>query len=365
MIDFLDVRWTNTDTADEIDSAVRRVMASGRYILGPELATFEDELAVACGSRYAVGVGNGLDALALTLQAAGVGPGDEVIVPSNTFIATWLAVTRVGARPVPVEPDASTCNVDPDLVEAAIGPRTAAIVPVHLYGQPADMARIEELAERRGLLVVADAAQAVGATLRGKGVGAFGTAATLSFYPGKNLGAIGDGGAVLTSDPALAERVRRLRNYGSDQKYVHEELGTNSRLDELQAAILRAKLRKLPQWTARRRAIADRYQRALVGGGVVVPHLMAGTESAWHLYVVRHPRRDALASHLADRGIQTLIHYPIPPHRQACYPEFAHEDLPIAERLSAEVLSLPMGPHLTADDVAEVIDGVRSFDRPG
>lgn len=361
-VPFLDVGATYRELRAELDAAYQRVMASGWFLLGAELEAFEHEFATAMGARFAVGVGSGLDALALTLRALGVGPGDEVIVPAHTFVATWLAVSTVGARPVPVDPDETTGVVTADAVCAAIGPRTAAVVPVHLTGLPVDLGPLCALADRHGLAVVADAAQAHGATCHDRPVGAFGRAAAWSFYPGKNLGAFADGGAVTTDDPALAERVRRLRNYGSVVKYEHLEAGVNSRLDELQAAFLRVKLAHLPAWNQRRRAVADRYRAGLAGLPVALPVEPDGRRSAWHLYVVRTDRRDALAAHLAAAGIGTGIHYPTPPHRQPAYADAGPwPDLPVADRLAATVLSLPIGPHLAADAVDRVIDGVRSF----
>jgi dTDP-4-amino-4,6-dideoxygalactose transaminase len=356
VIPFLDVKFTNDAVAHELLEAHRRVMDSGHYVLGPELEAFEAELARSEGVSHAIGVGNGLEALSLVLRAWGVGPGDEVIVPSNTFIATWLAVSHVGATPVPVEPRDDTYNIDPAGIAAAITPRTAAIVPVHLYGQPAEMAEIEKVAAAHHLPVLVDAAQAVGARYQGQPAGSFGDAATLSFYPGKNLGAIGDGGAVLTSDLELADKVRRLRNYGSTEKYVHRDIGVNSRLDELQAAFLRAKLRRLPEWTEHRRALAAAYGLELRDFGLVLPSVIAEADSSWHLYVVRSAGRDRLRSELDLRGVQTLIHYPIPPHRQAAYHGLRLPELPVATRQAEEVLSLPMGPHLAFEDATRLAE---------
>jgi dTDP-4-amino-4,6-dideoxygalactose transaminase len=360
-VPFLDVGATYRELKGEIDRAVAGVLAGGWYILGSEVAAFEAEFAAWLGVKHVVGTGNGLDGLRIALQAAGVGPGDEVVVPSNTFIATWLAATQVGATVVPVEPDPATFNLDPARIEAAVTSRTKAIVPVHLYGQPADMDPVMALARERGLFVLEDAAQAHGALYRGKKAGALGHTAAFSFYPGKNLGCFGDGGAVATDDDGLAERVRLLGNYGSRTKYVHEVQGGNSRLDELQAAALRVKLRVLDQWNARRRAIAALYMEGLAGLDLVLPRVPAWAEPVWHLFVVRTPARDALLAHLAKRGIQAAIHYPIPPHRQGAYAHLAQLALPISETLHAEVLSLPMGPHLGADDAALVIEAVREF----
>ena len=369
-VPFLDVGATYRELAPGIDDAIRRVLSSGRYILGEETEAFEREFAAYCGVAHCVGVGNGLEALHLVLVAAGIGPGDEVIVPANTYIATWLAVTRAGALPVAVEPDAANANLDPSRVEEAITGKTKAILAVHLYGRPADMKALGEIAKRRGVLLLEDAAQAHGAEIDGRRAGGLGFAAGWSFYPGKNLGAFGDAGAVTTDDAALADRVRVLRNYGSRVKYENEVPGFNSRLDPLQAAILRVKLRELDRWNARRRAIAERYTEALSGlPGLTLPsldsftpsRLHAFTRPSWHLYVVRSARRDALRAALAAEGIETLIHYPIPPHLSEAYGSvpFRARELPITERMAREVLSLPIGPHLRDDDVSAVIDAMR------
>lgn len=362
MIPFLDLGAAYRELKPEIDAAVARVLDSGWYILGPEVEAFEAEWAAWCGAGHAVGLGNGLDALTLALRALDVGPGDEVIVPSNTYIATWLAVTAVGARPVPVEPDPATHNIDPGLIEAVITPATKVLLPVHLYGQPADLDPILSLAQRRGLFVVEDAAQAHGARYRGQRIGAHGDIVCWSFYPGKNLGALGDAGAITTNDAKIADRIRALRNYGSRVKYVNDERGVNSRLDPLQAAVLRVKLPYLDEWTERRRAVAAAYTRELRDAGLILPRVPQWAEPVWHLYVVRSQDRDGLQKRLADQGIGTLIHYPIPPHWQAAYVDLrrAASNLPIAEALAGEVLSLPIGPHLPLDDAAAVIAAVRS-----
>jgi dTDP-4-amino-4,6-dideoxygalactose transaminase len=359
MIPFLDLRAATAELRPELDAAMSRVLDSGWFVLGPEVEAFEAEWAAATGCAHAVGVGTGLDALELALRAFDVGPGDEVIVPSHTFVATWLAVGRTGARVVPVEVDVTACTIDPALLEAAVTPRTRAIVPVHLYGRPADMDPIVEVARRHGLAVVEDAAQAHGAAYRGRPAGSLGDAAAWSFYPAKNLGAMGDGGAVTTSDARVADRVRLLRNYGSRTKYVHEVAGTNTRLDELQAAVLRAKLPHLAAWNARRAVVADRYLAALAGvpGIALPPPSDEAFTTSWHLFVVLVAHRDAVAARLRDAGVETLVHYPTPPHRQAAYAARGPwPDLPIADALAETVLSLPMGPHLSlaaADTVAE------------
>lgn len=348
MTPFLDLRAAYLELKPRIDAAVARVMDSGWYILGPEVEAFEAEWAAYCGARHAVGLANGLDALTLALRALDIGPGHEVIVPSNTYIATWLAVSGVGATPVPVEPDPATHNIDPARIEAAITSRTRALLPVHLYGQPADMDPILDIARRHGLRVIEDAAQAHGARYKGRRIGAHGDIVCWSFYPGKNLGAMGDAGAVTTDDPRLADRVAMLRNYGSRQKYVNEEAGVNSRLDPIQAAVLRVKLEMLDDWTARRRAVAAAYAAGLEDSGLILPHVPDWAEPVWHLYVVRTPDRDAVQTRLTAGGIGTLIHYPIPPHMQAAYAGMglAPDAFPLARRLAGEVLSLPMGPHL-------------------
>lgn len=360
MIPFLDLGATYRELKSDIDAAVARVLESGWYILGPEVEAFEAEWAAYCEVDHAVGLANGLDALVLALRALGVGPGDEVIVPSNTFIATWLAASAVGATPVPVEPDPLTHNINPALIEAAITPRTKVLMPVHLYGQPADLDPILDIARRHGLKVVEDAAQAHGARYKGKRIGAHGDVACWSFYPGKNLGALGDGGAITTNDPELAQRIALLRNYGSRQRYVNEEAGVNSRLDPIQAAVLRAKLPYLDEWTDRRRAIAAAYTAKLAGTPLVLPHVPEWAEPVWHLYVVRTQSREAMVKALSADGIGTLIHYPIPPHMQAAYADmgFAPGDLPLAQQLAQEVLSLPMGPQLTMAESEAVITGV-------
>ncbi|WEN42097.1 dTDP-3-amino-3,4,6-trideoxy-alpha-D-glucose transaminase [Thauera sp. GDN1] len=358
-VPFLDLHAAYLELKPEIDAAIARVVDSGWYILGPEVDAFEAEYAAYCEAEHAIGVANGLDALHLALLAMGVGPGDEVIVPSNTYIATWLAVSQCGATPVPVEPVDATYNIDPARIEAAITPRTKVILPVHLYGQPADLDPILAIARKHGLRVLEDAAQAHGARYKGRRIGAHGDAVAWSFYPGKNLGALGDGGAVTTNDPELADRISVLRNYGSRVKYVNEVKGFNSRLDPIQAAVLRVKLRVLDEWNARRQGIAQRYLEGLAGSGLVLPQVPEWAEPVWHLFVVRHPERDALVKRLNEAGVGTLIHYPVPPHLQAAYAEmgFGVGAFPVAERMAREVVSLPMGGQMAAEGV-EVICGV-------
>ena len=358
---FLNLGRLNSDIRPALDQAYKRVMDSGWFITGPEVEAFEAEFAAHANVKYCVGVGNGLEALALLLRAYGIGPGDEVIVPSNTFIATWLAVSQCGATPVPVEPDPLTYNLDPLRIRAALTERTKAIMPVHLYGQPADMDPIIEEAGRHELVVIEDAAQSQGAEYKGRRAGGLGHAAATSFYPGKNLGAMGDGGAVLTNDAAIAEKVRILRNYGSKVKYEHIEAGYNSRLDELQAAFLREKLKVLDAWNLQRQHIASLYGEGLKDLPLQLPFVPDWAVPVWHLYVVATPHRDALRDFLGSRGIGTVIHYPKPPHLQACYGAYENADLPIATKSAREVISLPMSPDLTDSEVSEVIEGVQAF----
>ncbi|HEX8990561.1 MAG TPA: DegT/DnrJ/EryC1/StrS family aminotransferase [Anaerolineales bacterium] len=363
-VPFLELKTPYRELQAELDAAYRRVMESGWYILGEETEAFEREFAAYCGVKYCVGVGNGLEALHLILRGYSIGAGDEVIVPANTYIATWLAVSYAGAVPVPVEPDPRTYNLDPERVERAITSRTRAILPVHLYGQPADMDPIREIARRHSLVVIEDAAQAHGASYRGKMTGALSDAAGWSFYPGKNLGALGDAGAVTTDDERLADRVRVLRNYGSRVKYYNEVKGYNSRLDPLQAAFLRAKLPHLEEWNERRHSIVSVYRSRLAHvAGLELPFVLEGADPSWHLFVIRHPHRDALQKHLNKAGVGTLIHYPVPPHLSSAYAEMGCKtgDFPITEQIANTALSIPMGPHLQAEQMQHVIDSIESF----
>ena len=356
-VPFLDLHAACAELRPEIDAAIARVLDSGWYILGPEVEAFEAEFAGYCQADHAIGLANGLDALHLALRAMDVGPGDEVIVPSNTYIATWLAVSQCGAVPVPVEPDPATHNIDPARIEAAITPRTRVILPVHLYGQPADLDPILAIARKHGLRVLEDAAQAHGARYKGRRIGGHGDAVAWSFYPGKNLGALGDGGAVTTNDAQIADRMRALRNYGSRVKYVNEVAGYNSRLDPLQAAVLRVKLAHLDDWNARRTVLAQAYLDGLRDTGLVLPHVSDWAQPAWHLFVVRHRQRDDLQRVLSDAGIGSLIHYPIPPHKQQAYAEAGYpaDAFPLASQLAGEVLCLPMGPQMGVGEVEEVV----------
>ena len=359
-VPFIDLRAAYLELKPEIDAAIARVLDSGWYILGPEVEAFEEEWAAYCGASHAVGVGNGLDALTLALRALEIGPGDEVIVPANTYIATWLAVSAVGATPVPVEPNPSTYNIDPALIPSAITPRTKALLPVHLYGQPADLDPILAIARTYNLAVVEDAAQAHGARYKGQRIGAHGDVVCWSFYPGKNLGALGDGGAVTTNYPAIADRIRVLRNYGSRVKYTNELRGLNSRLDPLQAAVLRVKLGVLDDWNARRKHLAAIYLNELDRCSLALPFVLDCVDPVWHLFVVRHPKRESLQKCLNEAVISTMIHYPIPPHRQQAFADVGanSEAFPIAELIANEVFSIPIGPHLSpasATDVCKIL----------
>lgn len=363
-VPFLSFSSQHQPIREEVLQALARVYDSQWFVLGKEVADFEAAYATFNNTRYCLGVANGLDALHLSLMALGVGPGDEVIVPSNTYIATWLAASYVGATIVPVEPDPLTYNLDPTRLEAAITFRTKVIMPVHLYGQACQMGDIMAIAQRHGIAVVEDNAQSQGAAYQGRATGSFGDVNATSFYPGKNLGALGDAGAVTTNSEALASKVRVLRNYGSEKKYHNEVIGYNSRLDELQAAALRVKLAHLPEWTAQRQAIAALYQKELAAiDGLTVPATAPGCTHVYHLFVVRTEQRDALQAHLTEQGIGTLIHYPIPPHRQQAYAHtsLAQESFPIAEELANTSLSLPMWPGMSLAHVQTVANAIKSF----
>lgn len=361
-VPFLDLGAAYSELKSEIEAAVLASLRSGWYIGGQEVEAFEREFAAYTETRNCVGIANGLDALHLALRAMDIGAGHEVIVPSNTYIATWLAVSQCGAVPVPVEPLESTFNINPSLIEAAITARTRAIIPVHLYGQPADLDPILALARRHRLRVLEDAAQAHGARYKGRRIGGQGDAVAWSFYPSKNLSALGDAGAVTTNDPDIADRIRVLRNYGSRVKYVNEVQGYNSRLDPVQAAALRVKLKVLDVWNARREKIAACYTAALAGSGLVLPAVPSWAEPVWHLYVVKTLRRDAVQKTLGEAGVGTLIHYPIPPHLQQAYAEAGHVKgrFPIAERLANQVLSLPIGPQLNDAALAASIAAINA-----
>jgi len=360
-IPFLDVGATYRELKPGLDAAIARVLDSGWYLLGKELVNFEAEYAAYTESSYCVGLGNGLEGLILSLRALGVGPGDEVIVPANTYIATWLAVSYVGASPVPVEPIRGVWNIDPERIEAVITRRTKVILPVHLFGQPADMSPILEIAKRYGLRVLEDAAQAHGARYKSHRIGAHGDMVSWSFYPGKNLGCFGDGGAITTNDESLADRVRVLRNYGSRVKYQNEVKGHNSRLDEIQAAVLRVKLNYLDQWNARRAALAAHYLKGLEGvSGLELPGVSPGSETVWHVFVIDTENRDKLQNSLKASGVETLVHYPVPPHKSEAFRSDQNwGSFPITEKAARTHLSLPMGPSLSFDQVDQVILAIK------
>jgi len=361
-IPFLNLKFINDSFYGALEDAAVRVLRSGQYILGEEGASFEREFSAYCGSKYALGVSNGLDALHLILRAMDIGPGDEVIVPANTFIATWLAVSFCGAKPVPVEPEPNGFNIDLNAVEAAITPRTRAIMVVHLYGLPVDLVALKALADLHNIPIIEDAAQAHGATCHGVRAGALGHAAAFSFYPGKNLGALGDGGGITTSDRVLAKRIHMLRNYGSAAKYEHREIGFNARLDEMQAAMLRVKLSRLDADNQARQLIANRYLQGMVELDLTLPQVPSGLTSVWHLFVVRSPKRDRLMQGLAKRGVNTGIHYPVPPHLQEAYASlgFGKGSFPLTEAIHKEVLSLPIWPGMSDEMVDHVIQSVRA-----
>ena len=363
IVPFQNFKAAYQELKQDLDAAYHRFMESGWYVLGKELSTFEEEYAAYCESPHCVGVSNGLEALHLALRALGIGPGDEVIVPSNTYIATWLAVTQVGATPVPVEPDSTTYNLDPLLIQSAITGRTKVILAVNLYGQPCDYDPILALARKHGLKLAIDNAQSHGARYKGRRVGGIADIECHSFYPSKNLGAYGEAGAITTHDAALAESIRVLRNYGSRVRYHNEVPGYNSRMDELQAAFLRVKLRHLDAWNARRSALAELYlsQLSVLNSQLILPTVPTWADPVWHLFVIRHPQRDRLQQHLTEQGIQTIIHYPIPPHLSGAYPSFHAAPLPIAARLANEVVSLPIGPHMAASDVSSVVAALASL----
>lgn len=359
-VPFLSLSESHAELKNELHDAYARVMDNGHFILGPEVEAFEKEFAEYCGSKYCLGVSNGLDALVLILRALEIGPGDEVLVPSNTFIATWLAVSLVGATPVPVDPEPGTPNIDPAKLKEKITAKTRAVMPVHLYGCPAAMDRIEEIAKRHNLWVIEDAAQAQGAEFKGKRCGNMSAAAGFSFYPGKNLGALGDAGAITTSNPEILEKLRMLRNYGSNRKYVHEMMGYNNRLDEMQAAFLRVKLRVLDAGNERRREIAQRYLTELNNLPLQLPRYAKEYNSSWHLFVVESDVRDRLQKALEDKGVGTLVHYPIPPLEQGAYAHLKdnfHSDFQNHKKL----LSLPIWPHMTDEMVEHVCASIKAF----
>ncbi len=357
-VSFLDLRASYLELKEEINDAVNRVLHSGQYILGEEVEEFESDWSKYCQVSHTVSLGNGLDALRLALIAMGIGPGHEVIVPAHTFIASWLAVSQCGALPVPIEPDPNTYNINVNKIESAITVHTRAIMVVHLYGQAADLDEIHNIAKRHNLLVIEDAAQAHGARYKESKIGSHSDAIAWSFYPGKNLGAFGDGGAVTTNNSELASKIRTLRNYGSSIKYKNDIQGFNSRLDPIQAAILKVKLKSLDEWNARRKFIANQYNSSIDGEHLVHPETPAWSDPSWHLYVVQHTNRDMVRDKLLASGIHTLVHYPTPPHKQEAYlQQFGSTfKLPITEAICTNALSLPIGPHLSGEQVEFIVD---------
>ncbi len=371
-VSFLDLSSATKELRAEIDTAVKQVLDGGRYVMGPALERFEHNWAEFCGARHAVGLSNGLDALTLALRALDIRPGDEVVVPAHTFIATWLSVAQVGAKIVPVEPNISTYNVEPCAVEAAISKNTKAIIVVHLYGRPVDIEAINRIAKRYKIPVVEDAAQAHGAEWFGRRIGAYSDVVCWSFYPGKNLGAVGDAGAVTTNRQDIYQQMLQSRNYGSSQKYHHEIQGVNARLDEIQAAILDCKLNYLNEWNNRRREIALRYNEALEracnecepSNSIILPRLDRGINSSWHIYAVRTDNRKNFQNYLNQMGIETIVHYPIPPHKQPAFArEFSGEQFPTTEKICSTIISLPIGPHLDTCDQNYIIECIQKFVR--
>lgn len=362
-IPFVDLSAQYQSIKSEIDAAITSVVTSSAFILGPEVKMFEEEFAAFCETKFAVGVDSGTSALELILRALGVGEGDEVIIPANTFIATSYGVSYTGAVPVMVEPDEKTYNIDVTKIEAAITPKTKVIMPVHLYGQPADMDPIMEIAKKHNLLVVEDACQAHGARYKGRRVGSIGHVAAFSFYPGKNLGGYGDGGMVVTHDEQIASSIRRLRDYGQSKKYHHDEMGYNRRLDSIQAAVLRVKLRYLDSWNQLRREHADLYEELLTGSKFVTPYVPDYAEPVWHLYVIQTEDRDALQKQLSEKQISTGIHYPVPIHLQGAYQNLGHKkgDFPLTEKMDQQILSLPMYAELSEDMVRYVVENMKQF----
>ncbi len=359
-IQFLDLKKINDFFRQDLNKAFSRVLNSGHYILGPELESFEKEYSDLCGTQYCLGTSNGLDSLTLLLKAFNIGLNDEVIVPSHTFIATWLAVTNVGAKPVPVEPEIESFNINPSCIETKITKKTKAIIPVHLYGQPANMTAINSIAKKFNLKVIEDAAQGHGAKYNEKIVGSLADGAAFSFYPGKNLGALGDGGAITTDDPEIYGKLKKLRNYGSNTKYEYDLLGGNFRLDELQAAFLRVKLKSINQFNIKRKQVAYRYSSEISNPLVKTPLFPDGLDHVWHLYVIRSKERDRLKKYLLSCGIETLIHYPLPPHKQKCYLG-GYLDDEITENIAKEILSLPMSPLMLSDEVSYIVDSLNKF----
>jgi len=361
MIAFLPLDKINNRFRDEIDARIKTILDKGWYLQGEENEEFCKHFSEYCGTKYALGVANGLDALNLILRAYGFGPGDEIIVPANTYIATILAISENGCTPVLVEPDINTCNIDPDLIEAAITPRTKAIMVVHLYGQAVQMEKVWDIARRHGFKIIEDAAQAHGAYYQGKRTGNLGDVAAFSFYPGKNLGCMGDGGGITTNDQELYEKVKALANYGSDRKYHHIYKGTNSRLDEIQAAVLDVKLAHLDADNARRREIATLYRNAITNPLITLPQTYDEDAAVWHVFTVRTVHRNEFQQYLTEKGIQTIIHYPTPPHKQDAYSEWGERSYPITEKIHREIISLPISPVMTDEEVLEVVNVVNTW----
>lgn len=364
-VPFLNLRASYLACKDKLIEATESVLDSGSYILGNEVEKFEVSWAKYCGSDYAIGVGNGLDALRIGLLAINIQEGDEVIVPAHTFIASWLAVTSVGAIPKPVDVISSTYNINTSKIESEISPKTKAIMPVHLYGKPCNINKIKDIAKRYNLRVIEDAAQAHGAIFDGKKIGCHGDVVCWSFYPGKNLGAFGDAGAVTTNDSMIAHRLKSLRNYGSHKKYIHSLKGINSRLDPLQAAFLSVKLKFLDEWNDRRRLIADAYSNSISRSEMIKLPINSDGKNidAWHLYVIQHKKRDELQKYLKNCSIETLIHYPIPPFKQDAFAEYNTIEMPVTSELSSKILSLPLCPFMTDNQVDRVINSLENFSR--
>ena len=362
MIKFLDLHKINERFRPEIDAAIKRVLDSGWYILGKEDEKFESDFAAFCGVKHCIGCANGLDALNLIIKGYGFGAGDEIIAPANTYIASILAITQNNCTPVLVEPDLKTYNINPDLIEEKITPKTRAIMVVHLYGQAVEMEKIQELAKKYNLKIIEDSAQAHGAIYKGKRTGNLGDASGFSFYPGKNLGCLGDGGCVTTNDDELAAEIRAIRNYGSNIKYNNILQGINSRLDEIQAAVLDIKYRFLDEDNEKRRKIADFYSKNIKNPLITLPETYARESHVWHIYPVRTVNRNKLQQFLLDNGIQTLIHYPIPPHKQQCFKEWNNLSFPITEKIHEEILSIPISPVLSAAEMQKVVEVINEFE---
>lgn len=361
MIKFLDLKKINEKYKNEIDESIKRILESGWYLLGKEGEIFEKNFAAYCGTKYAIGVANGLDALRLIIKAYGFGAEDEIIVPANTYIASILAISDNGCTPVLVEPDINTYNISPDLIEEKITPKTKAIMVVHLYGQAVEMEKIWALAKKYNLKIIEDSAQAHGAIYQGKRTGNLGDASGFSFYPGKNLGCLGDGGAVTTNDDELAQKIRALGNYGSHVKYQNVYKGLNSRLDEIQAGVLDVKLKGLDEDNKKRQEIAKYYRDNIKNPAIILPQVKKEKSHVWHIFAIRTEKRDELQKYLTDKEIQTLIHYPIPPHKQQAYKEWNELSFPVTEKIHSEILSLPISPVMTKEEVEKVVEAINEY----